>query len=232
MRRLRLDRRVQRIVIIGLWCSLVVGWLWWSRSSGTGTTEALQQLIGTIRGRWWAAPVFVTAYAARPLLLFPASVLTVAGGVLFGPVVGIAVVIVAANLSAMVAFGIGRWFRSPDRTTADDEATVLARWSDRIRANSFAAVLTMRLAYLPYDLVNYGCGALGIRPGAFLAATAIGSLPGTVSFVLAGASLERVDRGLDGFDPKIFGVSVALFVISLTVARRLQRNDRRTSSDG
>jgi uncharacterized membrane protein YdjX (TVP38/TMEM64 family) len=217
--------------LVGLWCSLVVGWLWWSRSTGQGATESLQQLIGAIRGRWWAAPAFVAVYGARPLLLFPASVLTVAGGVLFGPVTGTAVVIVAANLSAMVAFGIGRWFRGADRSPTQSSTTVLARWSDRVRANSFAAVLTMRLAYLPYDLVNYGCGALGVQPAAFLAATAIGSLPGTVSFVLAGASLQRVDRGLAGFDPKIFAISAALFVISLALARRLQRRDRLTRSD-
>lgn len=223
---LRLDRRVLRIALIGLWCSLVVAWVWWSRSSGHGATESLQHLVRTLRGRWWAIPAFVVVYAARPLLLFPASLLTVAGGVLFGPVVGIVVVIVAANLSAMVAFGVGRWLRGADRPTANDASTLLARWSEPIRANSFAAVLTMRLAYLPYDLVNYGCGALGIHPGAFLAATAIGSLPGTVSFVLAGASLRRLDRGLDGFDPKIFAISAALFVVSLAVARRLQRTER------
>ena len=56
----------------------------------------------------------------------------------------------------------------------------------------------MRLLFLPYDLVNYVCGALRITWSSFLLATALGSLPGTVSFVLLGASLERVDQGLDG----------------------------------
>ena len=83
----------------------------------------------------------------------------------------------------------------------------------------------MRLALLPYDVVNYLCGFLRIKPWPFLAATAIGSLPATVAFVLAGASVERVDAGASGLDARVLIAAAALFVASLAVARVLHRGE-------
>ena len=214
----------RRVAVLVVWAAVIGVWLWHSRSSGEGVADSLQQLVDSLSGQWWAIPAYVLAYMARPLLLFPASLLTIAGGILFGPAVGIAVVLVASNASAMVAYGVGRAL-SADPSHERDANSLVARWSQRLRDRSFVTVLVMRLAFLPYDLVNYACGALHINPGAFLAATAIGSLPGTISFVLAGASLERVDRGIDGFDPKVFAASLVLFVVSIVVAKSFQRRE-------
>ncbi len=170
---------------------------------------------------------YVLVYLARPIILFPASVLTVVGGILFGPVVGVLVVVVAANASAMIAYGVGRLLgRTPggvDRDgTADDQAGFARRWSSRMRERSFETVLVMRLLFLPYDLVNYLSGIVRLRWLPFLLATALGSLPGTVSFVLLGASLERIDQGLGGIDATALVASIAIFVVSLLIARLLR----------
>ena len=64
---------------------------------------------------------YIGVYLVRPLVLFPASVLTVMGGVLFGPWLGVPVVVLAANSSAMVAYGVGRLLGSvPDAVAAAD----------------------------------------------------------------------------------------------------------------
>lgn len=170
---------------------------------------------------------YIAVYLARPIVLFPASVLTVVGGILFGPVLGVAVVVVAANASAMIAYGVGRLLgRAPgtsDAATTSEEASLVRRWSSRMRDNSFETVLIMRLLFLPYDLVNYVSGVLRLRWLPFLLATALGSLPGTVSFVLLGASLDRVDEGLGGIDTPTLVAGIAIFVVSLLVARLLRR---------
>lgn len=217
-------RRIGRWVALGVWLTVIAAWALRLRATGTSPTESLQALIDELDDAWWAIPAYLAVYTARPLVLFPASILTIAGGILFGPVVGTGAAVVGANLSAFVAYSLGRVF-SPEAVSEGEGASVIARWSGRMREQSFATVMVMRLAYLPFDLVNYAAGVLRIRTAPFLAATAIGSLPGTVSFVLAGASLERIDAGLDGFDPKIFGFSVVLFVVSLGVARLLQRRE-------
>ncbi len=220
----------RRTVLVLAWAALLAAWLVYLWRSGSSPAGSLQAGVDAARGAWWAVPVFVLAYAARGLVLFPASLLTIAGGVLFGPVVGVVVTVVAANASAMVAYAAGRSLTAPP-TMAETDASTVARWSNRLRHNSFTTVMVMRLAFLPYDLVNYLCGFLRVHQGAFLAATAIGSLPGTVTFVLAGASVRRLDAGVAGFDLRVFAISVALFVVSLVGARLVQRRAVPIGSD-
>ncbi|MEM8746698.1 MAG: VTT domain-containing protein [Actinomycetota bacterium] len=239
-------RWIQRGVVAAIWIGALIAWRQWQTSNDLSTTEAGQRFIDAIEGAWWGVAAFVGVYLVRPLVLFPASVITVMAGVLFGPWWGVAIVVVAANASAMVAYGVGRLLgRAPgeagddstagDAVTAADAATtgadeemssdsLAARWSNRLRENSFETVFIMRLIFLPYDLVNYLCGALRIRWAPFLLATALGSLPGTISFVLLGASLERIDQGLDGINPWAIVASVAIFVVSIVISRVVKRS--------
>lgn len=211
---------VQRAVVISMWLVVVLLWRRYQTSNGLSATGAAQEFIDSVEMAWWGIAAFVGVYLARPLVLFPASILTIVGGVLFGPVVGVLVVIVAANSSAMIAYAVGRLLgRAPGDHVLSASGSVINRWASKMRENSFETVLIMRFLFLPYDLVSYAAGALRIRWAPFLAATALGSLPGTVSFVLLGASLDRVDQGLDGLDTRALMASVVLFVASLAVAR-------------
>ena len=215
------NKTAKRIAIVLVWVSAVVGWIVCRRSTGLGTIDALQNFIDVVRGTWWALLAFVAVYAVRPLVLFPATVLTLAGGLLFGPVVGIGATIVGANASAMVAYWVARSLGAePNEET--EAAGLLARWATRMREESFATVLVMRFAFLPYDLVNYTAGLLRIRPVPFLLATALGSLPGTVSFTLAGASITSLDEGLPDIDAKVLIASAAIFVVSLAISRQVK----------
>jgi len=218
---------IQRAAVAGIWIAAIVGWQIYQSSNGLSTTETAQRFIDTIGGSWWGIFAYVLVYLARPIVLFPASILTIAGGILFGPVVGVLVVVVAANASAMIAYGVGRLLgHAPgavDDAAADDTTSFARRWSNRMRDNSFETVLIMRLLFLPYDLVNYVSGILRLRWLPFLLATALGSLPGTISFVLLGASIDSVDEGLGGIDPAILVASVFIFLVSLLLARLLRR---------
>jgi len=223
---------VQRSVVAALWIAAFVLWRRHQTANDLSATGAAQEFIDSVGSAWWGILAFVGVYLARPIVLFPASVLTVVGGVLFGPVVGVAAVIVAANGSAMIAYWVGRLLGRPPGRDDDDSAEqtsgFIGRWSTKLRENSFETILIMRFIFLPYDLVNYAAGALRIRWATFLAATALGSLPGTLSFVLLGASLDRVDQGLDGLDARALVAGAVLFVVSLGVARYTKR---RTTSD-
>jgi uncharacterized membrane protein YdjX (TVP38/TMEM64 family) len=225
-------------VVVALWLTALLAWRNFQTTNDLSTTEAGQRFIDAVDSAWWGLAAYVGVYLVRPLILFPASVLTVMGGILFGPWVGVAVVVVAANTSAMIAYGVGRLLGAheaaadgddstpplaADRVGGGDERSLLAKWSQRLRDNSFETVFIMRLLFLPYDLVNYVCGALRIRWTSFLLATALGSLPGTISFVLLGASLERIDQGIDGINPWAVVASVAIFVISIVISRVLRK---------
>jgi len=220
------------LVVLG-WAAAVIGWVLYQRSTGLGTVGALQAFIDSTRGAWWALLAFIAVYAIRPLVLFPATIMTIAGGLLFGPVVGVVASVLGANASAMFAYWVAR---SLGFEPADDPeaAGLMKRWSTRMRKESFVTVMLMRFAFLPYDLVNYAAGLLRIRPLAFLAATAIGSLPGTVSFTLAGASIESLEDGPAGIDSTALIASVVIFVLSLAgswYVKRRENNKVAAASD-
>lgn len=225
---LGMHANVKRGLVIAGWLSAVVGWVVYQQSTGLGTLGSAQSFIDVVRGQWWAIGAFIIVYAIRPLVLFPASLMTIAGGLLFGPVVGVIASVVGANASAMVAYWLAR---SLGFERADDPETagVLARWSHRMREESFVTVMIMRFAFLPYDLVNYAAGLLRIRPLAFLLATALGSLPGTVSFSLAGASIESLEEGVAGVDPIVLIASAVLFVVSVGISRVVKGRNKQVA---
>jgi uncharacterized membrane protein YdjX (TVP38/TMEM64 family) len=215
-------RRLQRLAVAGVWLALLGTFWGWTLARGVTPAEAAVDLVDAIQGSAWGALAFVIAYLVRPLLLFSAAVLTVAGGFLFGPALGIALVVVAANASAMIAYGIGRWLGTDVEPDADHR---LGRYVTRLRDRSFETVAVMRLLFLPYDLVNYLCGFLRIHPLAFLAGTAIGSAPATVAFVLFGASIEDFDGGVPSLDPLTLGLSIGLLLAAIGAAEILRRRE-------
>ncbi|PJF33472.1 MAG: hypothetical protein CUN57_02075 [Phototrophicales bacterium] len=87
-------------------------------------------------------------------------------------------------------------------------------------------MLIMRLIFLPYDLVNYAAGFLHVRWLPFLLATALGSIPGTISVVLLGASFGTLDDLANGnvtFNPYALAFSVFLIVVSIIVSRIIKK---------
>jgi uncharacterized membrane protein YdjX (TVP38/TMEM64 family) len=203
--------------LAALWLLILGAWIAYRSSSGQSTTGAVATLVEGLRDTWWSIPAFLALSIARPFVLVPATLLTVAAGLVYGPVVGVVVAAAGANASALVGHVVGNVV-APQWGTG-----LVATWGERLRQNSFETVLLMRLVFVPYDLVNYGAGLLGVRRWPFLAATAIGSLPGTVSFVLLGASLTDLTTGVGGIDRTALLASVALILVSLAASRLLRR---------
>lgn len=208
------------------WALALAGVVTWAIAEGVGPGDAATRLVDAIQGSAWAPVAFIAVYLLRPLIFFSAAALTVAGGFLFGPAAGIVLVVLAANGSAMVAYGLARWFGKG--VPVEPEATGrVARWTGRLRDRSFESVMSMRLLLLPYDLVSYLAGAVRVHPGAFLAGTALGSAPATVAFVLFGASLESFEGGTPAIDGPVLITSAVLLVAGLTLSWIMRRRERR-----
>jgi uncharacterized membrane protein YdjX (TVP38/TMEM64 family) len=219
--------RRRPLVVAAVWTAMVVAFLVYEHSSGESPTATAQRLVAAARGNWWALLAYLAISVVRPVVMFPATLVTVAAGMLFGPALGIGVAVVAASSSALVVYSIGRRVgRAPAKSARH---TALEGWIERLRSNSFESVLVMRLLFLPYDLVNYWCGLIGVRRRQFLAATMIGSLPGTVAFVLIGASITRLDQGVSGIDRSTLLWSSGLIGASIVASRVLRRSSPNAS---
>ena len=189
---------------------------------GWGAEELGQAAVTTLDGSVWGPAVYVMLYVARLALLFPATVLTLMGGYLFGPTQGTLWTVLAANLSSVVAYGIGRFFGQ--RLLGEGPASVgwLSRWRERMARRPFETVLILRLIYAPYDGVSILAGLLALPLRSFLAATVLGTLPGTVQFVLLGASLEEFRPAEPAVHGGYLAASLALGVLGWLLARWLR----------
>lgn len=209
------------------WLLVLAGYWLYAQQTGLTLSGSLRQLAELLTGSWYGPVIYMGLYALRPLLFFPATLLTLLSGFLFGPVWGVVWTVLGSNASAMVAYGIGRYF---GQGVLDNQQTggLIQQYAQRMRDNSFEAVLIMRLIFLPYDLVHYIAGFLKIDWKAFLLATIIGTIPGTISFVLFGASFGTLDALLAGeikLNPTALALSIALIVVSIGISRYLKRRE-------
>jgi len=220
-----LKRHGQKIAILLFWAVLVVAYFIYSTQNNLGPLAVINQVIQTLQTSAWGPLLYILIYTLRPILLFSAVLLTVAGGLLFGPIWGWVYATIGANSGAMVAYGLGRVL-GKGMLENSSSGTFLQIYANRMRQNAFDTVLTMRFLFLPYDLVNYLAGFLRIDGRAFLLASFLGSLPGSIAFILFGASLEgNVIEGTPSFNPWTLAASVAIFVVSLLLSRVFKRRE-------
>ncbi len=222
-----LARHGQKFAALFFWILVLGGYQIYAWRAGLTPLGAVRELAAFMSGNPLGWLMFVAIYTLRPLVLFPASLLTIASGFVFGAVLGTILTVVGSNASAMVAYFIGRFFGGEVLEKKDEG--ILQRYTRRMRENSFETILVMRFIYLPYDLVNYAAGFLKIRPLPFILATALGSIPGTLSFVLLGASVGiGALSGDPYFDWRILAVSATLLVAGLALSQYFKRRESGT----
>jgi len=224
-----LRRHGQKLGALLFWLLLCGGYAWYVRQHHLTLSGAAAELAVWLTGSPMGPVLYILIYWLRPLIFFPATILTVLGGFLFGPW-GILYTVIGANGSALVAYWIGRFFGQGILAGDAASDSVVQRYAARMRENSFETVLVMRLIFLPYDLVNYAAGFLRIRWLPFLLATAVGSIPGTISFVLLGASFGTLDELLAGelkLNPLALAASAVLIVVSIAASRLLKRREQK-----
>ncbi|MBD1373070.1 TVP38/TMEM64 family protein [Hazenella sp. IB182357] len=156
----------------------------------------------------WAPILYIFLYAVRPLFFFPALILTLTGGLTFGPFWGTLYDLIGASLGAYLAFGISRWLgRDTVRKLIGKRLQSFEAQADKY---GFRTILFLRLVPLvPFDVINYGAGLTKIRFRDYAIATTIGIIPGAFAFNYLGSSLHHI------FSPTFF-VAVG-FVVLLSI---------------
>jgi uncharacterized membrane protein YdjX (TVP38/TMEM64 family) len=176
-----------------------------------------------------------------------ATFLTVTGGFLFGLAVGASAAVIGATIGATLIFLAARTaLGEPLLKRAGPRATKLAQG---FRQDAFSYLLFLRLVpAFPFFLVNLVPAFAGVRLAPFVAATALGIIPGAVVFAFAGTGLDSVIAAQESahrdclaagradcqfsFDaksvltPELLGALVALGLLALlpVVVRRLRRS--------
>ncbi len=139
-----------------------------------------------------AGGAYMLAYVVVVALSLPGGVvMTLAGGLLFGPWVGTVLTVVGATIGACLLFLAARSALAP--LVAGRAAGLLDRIRPGLERDGFFYLLTLRLIpVVPFWLANLAPALVGMPFGAYAAATALGIIPGTAVFSGIGAGLGDV----------------------------------------
>ncbi len=131
--------------------------------------------------------LFALVYAVATVLMIPGSLLTLAGGAVFGLLPGFVTILHGATLGAALAFLVSRfvarkriesWIQQKPSFSVIDKAVAKQGWK--------IVFLTRLSPIFPFNFQNYAYGLTSVAFRHYLLATWIGMVPGTFLYVYFG----------------------------------------------
>lgn len=182
--------------------------------------------------------LFFLAYVLVTALSLPgATVMTLAGGALFGLGWGLVIISFASTIGATLAFLVARFLLRD--TLKERYAGTLKKVDDGIHRDGAFYLATLRLIpVFPFFVINIVMGLTGMRTWTYYWVSQLAMLPGTVVYVNAGTQLAGIERMGDILSPGLLlsfvllGIFplVAKFVISRIQRKRLYSRFKRPAS--
>jgi uncharacterized membrane protein YdjX (TVP38/TMEM64 family) len=181
------------------------------------STAKLKEFIQSFG--FWAPLAYIVIYAIGPTLMFPGSILSLAGGLAFGPLWGTVYTVFAATVGACGAFWVARIMgRGFVEKLAQGK---LKTFDDSVAENGLKVMLFLRLVpVFPFNGLNYAAGLSQIRFVDYLIATSVGIIPGTFAYVYLGSSLTNILSWQ-------FFSAVAFFVVITVVVTLVKRRKKK-----
>jgi uncharacterized membrane protein YdjX (TVP38/TMEM64 family) len=173
-----------------------------------------------------AVALFILLYIVQTAFSLPgATVLTLTGGFLFGSLWAALYVNIGATTGATLAFLAARYLFSD---------WVEQRFGQRLHGlqagfaeNAFSYLLTLRLIPLvPFFVVNLLSGLTRMNVGTYVAATALGIIPGSLAYTFAGRQLGTINSLAELASPRLllaFTVLGLLFLMPVVYKKLVRR---------
>ena len=170
------------------------------------------------------APLFVLIYAVVAAFGLPATPLTLAGGAIFGTVLGSILNWSGAVLGAIGSFVLAKALgHDALRRLLGQKATKLQGLVER---GGFATMFRLRLLpVVPFNVLSFAAGLAGMPFRAYVLGTALGIIPGTIVYTYFADSLIAGAAGASRAAFLKVGIAAALLLIvsfAPTVVQRLR----------
>ena len=181
---------------------------------------------------WLAWILGLAIYTAFSLIPGTAGKSVICGW-LFGFWAAVMMVDIGLTIAAIVSFLAARFIV---RDIVNARLGGLVAKLDRVlNREGVFNLLMMRLAHVPYSLVNYGSGATSVPLRTFGWTTAVGILPGTMIFVFVGTRIptlaELSEQGVwQLIDPLLFAILTATVVFPLLIRWTMGRFKKHAES--
>lgn len=200
----------------------------------SGTTRSTAAIVQRLHDTGpWAPAIFVALYAMATLLFVPGSLLSLAGGALFGPVWGVAINLTGATFGATLSFLAARYVAGDLVTRRAGPR--LHRVITGVEAEGWRFVALVRLVpFVPFNLLNYALGLTRIHLLPYALTSLICMVPGALAYTWAGHAGRDVVAREGQALPQVLAAVGALVAISLLgrLVRRIHAStvQRRASS--
>jgi uncharacterized membrane protein YdjX (TVP38/TMEM64 family) len=179
---------------------------------------------------FWSVAIFIGIYAIAAVLLLPGSLLTITGGILFGPLWGALYNLTGATLGATASFLIARYLASDwvRRKTGSKLSQII----NGIEEESWRFVAFVRLVPLfPFNMTNYALGLTGIRLLQYIVVSFFCMIPGAFAYTYLGAVAQGAlaDGSNTGILVKraMLALGLMAFVLFLPrIVKRLRKKDK------
>jgi len=188
--------------------------------------ELLKQWVD--ESGFWAPLIFMLVYICATVLFLPGSVITLAGGAIFGPVLGVVVNLTGATIGAACSFLIARYLASDWVSSRAEKGSggIINKLVRGVEAEGWRFVAFVRLVPLfPFNLLNYALGLTRIRFIEYFVATYIFMLPGAIAYTYIGYAGREALAGEEGVINTIL-IALALFAAALFIPRLIVRMRR------
>lgn len=148
-----------------------------------------------------AVLAYMAFYVLAVALSFPgASLITIAGGLVFGWFWGGTITAFAATVGATIIYLIAR--SSLGETLNKRAGPFLKKLTDGFKENAFSYLLFLRLVpVFPFWLINLAPAFLNVPLPTYIAATFLGILPGTYAYSLLGEGLDSLVAAQETANP-------------------------------
>ena len=181
--------------------------------------EALQAQLTQLGP--WSVVIFMLIYMIAPSLFLPGSILTLAGGALFGPIYGTFYSLTAATIGATLAFIIARYLASD--WVATKTGGRLKQLIAGVENEGWRFVAFVRLVPLfPFNLLNYALGLTRIKLSHYVIASYICMFPGALAYTYIGYAGREALAGGEGLIQKAL-LALGLLALIAFLPRIIKR---------
>lgn len=170
----------------------------------------------------YAPIIFIGLYMIATLFFFPGSLLTLAGGALFGPWLGTLYNLTGATLGATLAFMLSRYIGS--EWVQQKASGILQKLLDGVEEEGWRFIAFVRLVPLfPFNILNYALGLTRIKLIPYMLTTWICMIPGGFAYTWLGHAGSEAASGSENTVQNIL-IAIALLAIVIYIPRVLKKH--------
>lgn len=153
---------------------------------------------------------FILIYIFATVFFLPGAPISIAAGLIFGPILGTIYVIIGATIGATIAFYVARYLGEEYVSgLLKGGHKKIHEYDKKIKENGLGVVLFLRLLPIfPFNGLNFALGLTKVKSRDYILGTLVGIIPGTFVFVYLGDSLAMLN---------VWNIIIAILLLILLI---------------